>query len=75
MKLFVPDEDRRPDPEPVKSNAGAIALAGLLIWTVVLAVFLVFPATLPAEKPWWLFTCVVGIVLGLAFYIKFGRSK
>ena len=75
MKLFVRDEDRRPDPEPVKSNARTIALAGLLIWTVVLAIFLVFPATLPPEKPWWLFTCVIGIVLGLVFYIKFGRSK
>ena len=75
MKLFVKEEDRRPDPEPVKSNARTIALAGLFIWSAVLAVFLIFPSTLPAEKPWWLFTCIVGIVLGLAFYIKFGRGK
>jgi uncharacterized membrane-anchored protein len=74
MKLFVKEEDRRPDPAPVKSNVGVIALAGVLMWSVVLAVFLVFPATLPAEKPWWLFTCIVGIVLGLAFYLKFGRG-
>ena len=75
MKIFVKEEDRKPDPEPVKSNARNIALAGLLIWSILLTVFLVFPATLPPEKPWWLFTCVVGIVLGLFFYIKFGRSK
>jgi hypothetical protein len=75
MKLFVKEEDRRDDPPPVKSNARNMALAGLLIWSAVLAVFLIFPSTLPAEKPWWLFTCIVGIILGLAFYIKFGRGK
>lgn len=75
MKFFVKEEDRRPDPEPVKSNARVVALAGLVIWALALVAFLVFPAILPAEKSWWLATCVVGFFLGLAFYIKFGRSK
>jgi hypothetical protein len=75
MKLFVKDEDRRPDPEPIKSNPGILAITGIIFWGLTLAVFLNFPATLPAEKPWWLFTCVVGLILGIAFYIKFGRRK
>ena len=75
MKFFVKEEDRQPDPAPVKSNARAVALAGLVIWALALVIFLVFPATLPAEKSWWLATCVVGLVLGIVFYVKFGRGK
>ena len=76
MKFFVPEEDRKPDPAPVKSNTRAVALVGLGLWVVILAVLLLFPAIFPAGvKPWWPYTCVIAIILGIVFYIKFGRIK
>ena len=75
MKFFVKDSERKPDPEPIKTNARAVALAGLVIWVVALAVLLIFPSVLPPEKTWWLGTCVVGFFLGLFFYIKLRRGQ
>lgn len=76
MKFFVSAKDRKPDPEPIKSNTRAVALVGVVLWTITLVILLFFPAVLPTlVKPWWPFTCIVGIVLGLVFYFKFGSRK
>lgn len=65
MKLIVNEDERQPDPEPVKVNARLAVIVGLVLWTLVFAVFIIFPATVPAAKPWWPWTCVVGILLGI----------
>ena len=73
MKFILKDSERKPDPEPVKVNAKAAVLTGLVGWAVALLVFLLAPETIPAGKSWWLYTCVVGIGLGFFALFKIRR--
>src|SRR3954471_12179653 len=63
----MPDPARRPDPEPLQVNEKRIVLVGLALWAlafVVLALF--FRDDLRRhDAMWWLWACVVGIVLRL----------
>ncbi len=66
VRLWLKDSERRPDPEPVKTDDRKPMLIGILAWLVALAVMLVFIGPLTeAGNTWWLWTCVVGIALGL----------
>lgn len=73
VKLFVKDSERKPDPEPVKVNARLAVIVGMIGWSVVLAVFLSAPATVPASRPWWPVTCIFGLGLGIFAWFKVGR--
>ena len=60
MKLWLKDSEREPDPAPVKTDDRKAVLAGLAVWIVALVVALVAQA-----QPETIYTCAVGIVLGL----------
>ena len=66
MRLWLRDDERRPDPAPVKTDDRKAVLVGLLLWAVALVVTLVVGAPLlHAGGGTWLWTLLVGLVLGL----------
>lgn len=74
MRLWLKDEERRPDPAPVATDDRAAILAGLVLWVVAFAVLLVFVGPLvEAGHVWWLWTCLVGIGLGLVTLVYVHR--
>ena len=73
MKFFVKEEERKPDPAPLKTNARAVVVVGIVSWALVLALFVLVPTATPAGKQWWLTSCVFGIILGVLAWFKVGR--
>jgi cytochrome bd-type quinol oxidase subunit 1 len=70
MRFYVKDSERKPDPEPIKTNAKLAIIVGLILWVIAL-LFLVFQATqASAQKSWYTTTCVVGIILGVYALIR-----
>ncbi|MFM1926703.1 MAG: hypothetical protein RLZ06_279 [Actinomycetota bacterium] len=70
MRFYVKDSERKPDPEPIKTNAKLAIIVGLILWVIAL-LFLVFQATqASAQKSWYTTTCVVGIILGIYALIR-----
>jgi uncharacterized membrane protein len=67
MRLFLKDSERRPDPVPVKTDDRRPILVGLAAWIIATIVVLLFIAPISSfgEGP-LLWTCAVGIALGLA---------
>jgi dolichyl-phosphate-mannose--protein O-mannosyl transferase len=63
----MPDQARRPDPEPLQVNEKRIILVGLCLWALAFVVLVVFfrDDLRRHHATWWLWACVVGIVLGL----------
>ncbi|MFM5904172.1 MAG: DUF2530 domain-containing protein [Microbacteriaceae bacterium] len=70
MKLYPDKAERKPDPQPIETNLKRLVLVGLILWCLALAVFVIFPATVPATRPWWPWTCVIGIILGIYAFFK-----
>jgi hypothetical protein len=73
MKLYLKDSERKPDPAPIETNLRLVVVIGIALWAITLAVFVVAPATVPASRPWWPFTCIVGILLGIYAFFKVGK--
>ncbi|MEY4293510.1 MAG: hypothetical protein RIR29_160 [Actinomycetota bacterium] len=70
MRFYVKDSERKPDPEPIKTNAKLAIIVGLILWVIAL-LFLVFQATqASAQKSWYTTTCIVGIILGIYALIR-----
>lgn len=66
MRLWLKDSERRTDPAPVTTDDRKAMLVGVSLWLVALVVLLVMLAPLVASgNLWWLWTCIVGIALGL----------
>lgn len=67
MRLWLSEEERRPDPEPARADARKALVAGTAAWIVALAVFWWFLEPLDdAGLAWLLPMSVVGIVFGVA---------
>jgi membrane protein DedA with SNARE-associated domain len=62
----MPNQQRRPDPEPLKTNDKLIVWVGIALWAVALLVLGVFfrDDLRRHHAEWWLWTCVVGIGIG-----------
>jgi Protein of unknown function (DUF2530) len=62
VRLYLRDSERRPDPEPVKTDDRTAILTGLGLWIVgLVAVVLLLGGS---GSPIW--TCITGVVLGAA---------
>jgi hypothetical protein len=67
MRLWLKDDERRPDPLPARANALRAVAAGSVGWLVALVLAVVFRAELHAAGlNWWLWCAVLGLGLGLA---------
>ncbi len=66
VRLWLKDSERRPDPEPVKTDDRKAVLIGIVLWLAALAVLLLFlPQLGESGRGWWLWTCIAGLTLGL----------
>ncbi|MSV76621.1 MAG: DUF2530 domain-containing protein [Actinobacteria bacterium] len=74
MKFYVKSSERKPDPTTLETNPRPVMLVGVLIWVALLGLFVAVPATVPASRPWWPFTCVFGVVLGVLALIRYRRK-
>jgi len=70
VRLWLKDSERRPDPEPVKTDDRKAVLVGLALWVVALAVLLIFITPITAAGDgWWLWTIVTGLALGVVMLV------
>jgi len=56
---------RRPAPPPLEANDRRVTVVGTAAWAVALAVLLVLHGRIPASDRWWIWTCAVGVAMGL----------
>ncbi|MFP5347556.1 MAG: DUF2530 domain-containing protein [Actinomycetes bacterium] len=67
MRILLRPSERRPDPEPLRTDDRKAVLVGIAVWVVVGAVLLVRRHdVVAAGNGWWLWCCAWGIGLGLA---------
>ena len=61
-------------PEPLDTNAVPVVLTGMAIWVLAGVVLLVVR---PAQHVWWLWTCLAGVLCGVALlaYERWRRSR
>lgn len=65
MRLFVPFNQRKSNPEAVSVNAKRVVLVGTLIWVLIFIVLAaLYPTLANSGLEWWLHTAGVGIFLG-----------
>jgi predicted phage tail protein len=70
VRLWLKDNERRPDPTPVKTDDRKAIVVGMALWLIALVVLLCFTSTLAASGHlWWLVMCGVGLVLGVVALI------
>jgi len=66
MRLWLSDEERRPDPAPARADGRKAVLAGTLGWVIALIACLVFREPLEsAGLGWFTGAAITGIALGL----------
>jgi uncharacterized membrane protein len=58
-------QSRRPAPPPLEANDRQVTIVGTVAWAVALAVTLVLREQIPAGSRWWIWTCAVGVAMGL----------
>jgi hypothetical protein len=65
VRIWLKDSERRPDPEPVKTDDRKAILVGLVLWLIALGgLLLSLPMLIEGDNVWWLWTCVVGLGFG-----------
>ncbi|AWB94783.1 DUF2530 domain-containing protein [Agromyces badenianii] len=66
MRLWLSEEERRPDPAPARADARKAVLAGTLAWVVALVACFVSREPLESAGLWWFAAAAVtGIAFGL----------
>lgn len=75
MRLWVPPEQRKPDPLPLRTDDRAPALVGTVAWVVALVVGIAVAAT--GAAPSWLWTAVAGVAVGVVLlaYTQLRRRR
>lgn len=69
---------RRPPPPPLEANDRRVTVVGTVAWAIALAVLLVLREQIPASDRWWIWTCAVGVAMGLfaLWYVpRFKRAR
>ena len=56
---------RRPPPPPLEANDRRVTVVGTVAWAVALVVLVVLRTQIPADSRWWIWTCAVGVAMGL----------
>lgn len=61
-------------PEPLDTNAVPVVLIGMVLWVVA---GLVLVVARPSDHGWWLWTCLAGVLSGVAllWYERWRRSR
>lgn len=69
--------ERQPDPEPMRANEVLVIGVGTGLWAVALVVTLALRHTLERhDADWWIWTCVVGVALGvLGLWVVARRAR
>jgi H+/Cl- antiporter ClcA len=65
-------------PPPLEGNDQLITAAVTIAWAVALVVLLILRNQIPSSSRWWIWTCVVGVGLGLfglAYVPRLKRSR
>jgi hypothetical protein len=66
VRLYLRSPDRRPDPEPLRTNDRAAIGVGMTVWGVLWIAAVLLHDRLAADgRGWWLWTPPAGIVLGV----------
>lgn len=64
IRFYVKDSERKPDPEPMRTNPVLAIAVGSVLWAVALVVLLATKPAAATATPWIVWTCVAGIALG-----------
>ena len=76
MRLWLRDSERRPDPEPVKTDDRKVILVGEVLWLLALGGMLLFLRPLLASNgAWLLWTTLLGLGLGLVLLVFAHRKQ
>ena len=70
--------DRRPAPPPLEANDQLVTAAITVGWAIALVVLFAVRSNIPAPDRWWIWTCVVGLgigVFGLLYVPRLKRSR
>jgi Protein of unknown function (DUF2530) len=65
-------------PPALEGNDQLITAAGTAAWAVALIVLVIMRHDIPASSHWWIWTCAVGVglgVFGLAYIPRMKRSR
>ena len=66
MRLWLKDTERRPDPEPLKTDDRTPLLVGMGLWTLgLIAAVVFFGRTDDTGNSWWFGACVIGLAMGI----------
>ena len=66
MRLYLAPHERRPDPEPLRTDDRKAVLVGTVIWILLLLAAVATQEALVASgRGWWLWTAAAGAALGL----------
>lgn len=65
IRFLLKDGERRPDPEPVKTDDRKAAVVGLTLWIAAFVVALTLGPALPVDRGLMFWTCIAGIGIGL----------
>jgi hypothetical protein len=66
----VREEERRPTPEPVRTDDRVAVLTGMAGWVLALGGLLLFlPRVLGGDGGWWLWTVLVGLGIGVILLV------
>jgi len=76
MRLWLRDSERKPDPEPVKTDDRTAIAVGTGVWIVLLAIVVALRPQLEAiGAAWWLWACVIGVGRGAVGLLVFRRRR
>ena len=65
MKLSRGEAEHKTPPPPLEANDQLVAGVVTAAWAIALVVLLIVRDRLPANSRWWIWTCLVGVALGL----------
>jgi hypothetical protein len=56
---------QRPAPPPLEGNDQVVVLAGMAGWAIALITLILLRHSVPTSSHWWIWTCAVGLGLGV----------